>query len=104
VSVSALAAFTTYYGATAQAPAENFMGYASPQLQKAYDDAKASRFTDEKKYSDNMKLLQRLIIDDAPAAFLGYWGNSVTTRKTVQGFVGHPVQSFEYMEQMWLRK
>jgi peptide/nickel transport system substrate-binding protein len=103
-SVSALAAFQTYYGATAAAPAENFMAYSSPQLQKAYDDAKASRYTDEKKYQDTMSLLQRIIIDEAPAAFLGYWGNSVTTRKAVQGFIGHPIQSFEYMEQIWLKK
>jgi peptide/nickel transport system substrate-binding protein len=103
-SVSALAAFSTYYGATAQNPTDNFMAYKNSALQKAYDDAKAARFADPKKYQDNLNLLQKIIIDDAPAAFLGYWGNSVTTRKTVQGFIGHPIQSFEYMEQLWLKK
>jgi peptide/nickel transport system substrate-binding protein len=103
-SVSALAAFSTYYGATAQNPTDNFMAYKNPALQKAYDDAKATRFGDQKKYQNNLSLLQKIIIDDAPAAFLGYWGNSVTTRKTVQGFIGHPIQSFEYMERLWLKK
>jgi peptide/nickel transport system substrate-binding protein len=103
-SVSALAAFSTYYGVTAQQTTENFMAFTDPALQRAYDDAKAARFTDQKKYQDSMSALQRIIIDDAPAAFLGYWGNSVTTRKAVQGFIGHPIQSFEYMEQLWLKK
>jgi peptide/nickel transport system substrate-binding protein len=103
-SVSALAAFATYYGVTPQQTVENFMAFTDPALQRAYDDAKAVRFTDPKKYQDSLSALQKIIIEDAPAAFLGYWGNSVTTRKAVQGFIGHPIQSFEYMEQLWLKK
>jgi len=104
-SVSGLAAFTTYYGATSQNPTnENFIGYANPDFQKLYDEAKATRFTDATKYQDDMNKLQRLIIDDAPAAFLGYWGASTTVRKNVQGFLGHPIQSYEFVEQVWLKK
>jgi peptide/nickel transport system substrate-binding protein len=103
-SVSGLAAFTTYYGATPATPDnENFMAYANPAFQQLYDDAKATRFSNAGKYLEDIKALQRLIIDDAPAAFLGYWGASTTTRKAVQGFLGHPIQSYEYIEQVWLK-
>jgi peptide/nickel transport system substrate-binding protein len=103
-SVSALAAFTTYYGATKDHPEnENFMGYANPELQRLYDEAKATRFSDQNKYTADMKALQKLIIDDAPAAFAGYWGTATTTRKNVVGFKGHPIQSYEYLESTWLK-
>ena len=103
-SVSGLAAFTTYYGATKENPGnENFMGYANPELQRLYDEAKATRFSDKAKYDADMKRLQQIIYEDAPAAFAGYWGAATTVRKNVQGFVGHPIQSYEWIEQVWLK-
>ena len=83
---------------------ENFMQYYNPDVQKLIDDAKANRATNASKAQEDYKQLQRLIWDDAPMSWLGYWGTSWTARADLQGFIGHPNQSFEYLEGVWLKK
>jgi len=96
-------AFDNFVGGTT-ADDENFMAYYNPDVQKLINDTKAIRATNPSKALENYKQLQRLILDDAPMSWLGYWGTSWTARANVQGFIGHPNQSFEYVEQVWLKK
>jgi ABC-type transport system substrate-binding protein len=53
---------------------------------------------------EDYKQLQRLIWEDPPMSWLGYWGTSWTTRVDLQGFIRRPNQSFEYLEQVWVKK
>jgi peptide/nickel transport system substrate-binding protein len=102
-AVSPTDAFDNFAGGTT-ADTENFMQYYNPEVQKLIDDAKANRQTNPSKAQEDYKQLQRLISDDAPMSWLGYWGTSWTARADLQGFVGHPNQSFEYLEGVWLKK
>ena len=102
-AVSPTDAFDNFAGGTT-ADTENFMQYYNPEVQKLIDDAKAVRQTNPAKAQEDYKQLQRLIFDDAPMSWLGYWGTSWTARADLQGFIGHPNQSFEYLEGVWLKK
>jgi len=102
-AVSPTDAFDNFAGGTT-ADTENFMQYFNPDVQKLIDDAKANRQANPSKAQEDYKQLQRLISDDAPMSWLGYWGTSWTARADLQGFIGHPNQSFEYLEQVWLKK
>ena len=102
-AVSPTDAFDNFAGGTTP-DSENFMAYYNPDVQKLIDDAKANRQTNASKAQEDYKQLQRLIWDDAPMSWLGYWGTSWTARADLQGFIGHPNQSFEYLGQVWLKK
>jgi hypothetical protein len=62
---------------------------------------RATRFTGGK---DHDHAMERLIIVDAAAAFLGYWGTTMTTRRSAVGITGHPSPSQQYVAQLRLRK
>jgi peptide/nickel transport system substrate-binding protein len=102
-AVTPTEAFDNFAGGTTPDD-ENFMAYYNPEVQKLIDDAKSVRQSNPSKALEDYKQLQKLIWEDAPMSWLGYWGTSWTARASVQGFVGHPNQSFEYLEQVWLKK
>jgi peptide/nickel transport system substrate-binding protein len=102
-AVTPTEAFDNFAGGTTPDD-ENFMAYYNPDVQKLIDETRKIRQTNPTKAQDNYKQLQRLIWEDAPMSWLGYWGTSWTARANVQGFIGHPNQSFEYVEQVWLKK
>jgi peptide/nickel transport system substrate-binding protein len=102
-AVSPTDAFDNFAGGTTP-DTENFMQYLNPEVQRLIDDAKANRQTNPTKAQEDYKQLQRLIWEDAPMSWLGYWGTSWTARADLQGFIGHPNQSFEYLEGVWLKK
>jgi len=102
-AVTPTEAFNNFAGGTTPDD-ENFMAYYNAEVQKLIDDAKAVRQSNPSKATEDYKQLQKLIWEDAPMSWLGYWGTSWTARSSVQGFIGHPNQSFEYLEQVWLKK
>ena len=80
------------------------MAYQNPEVETLLAQAKKDRTAAPEKAKTAYNQLQRVILDDAPMAWLGYWGVAWTARSNVQGFIGHPNQSFEYVEQVWLKK
>jgi peptide/nickel transport system substrate-binding protein len=102
-AVTPTQAFDNFKGGTTP-ETENFMAYYNAEVEKLIAQAKKDRTSAPEKATDAYKQLQRIIHDDAPMAWLGYWGVAWTTRSNVQGFIGHPNQSFEYVEQVWLKK
>jgi peptide/nickel transport system substrate-binding protein len=102
-AVTPTQAFDNFAGGTTL-DEENFMAYFNPEVERLIAQAKKDRATAPDKAQDAYKQLQRIIWEDAPMAWLGYWGVAWTSRSNVQGFIGHPNQSFEYVEQVWLKK
>ncbi|HEX2525568.1 MAG TPA: ABC transporter substrate-binding protein [Geminicoccus sp.] len=62
--------------------------YSNPELDKVLDEARRS--TDQAKRGDLYRQAQKIIVDDAPWAFVAHWKQNAVTTGAVQGFALQP--------------